>query len=203
MKDKLDDKHVETFTLPLVLIFEARDGALMVGLCVEGDDDPRGVKYVPLPLFKSDEQRVLFQELVKSKFLEFLSRTITGEAWLHLADMVELAAADVGLDVWADKDREHAARQIIGAHLGHTAARLRDVLEIADLRGRRSKWTEFDLRVAVKNALLGLPAEKQTYQFIAQRLKRDFPDKAPKNKEALRTLMRSYGISLESLRGGV
>lgn len=71
------------------------------------------------------------------------------------------------------------------------------------LKGRYSKWTPSELTLAIRAALSLIPDhEKKDYENIAERLKKSHPDKAPKNGEALRALIRRSRLKWKELKSG-
>jgi hypothetical protein len=185
------------------LAFRTVEAWLIIGLETVnplGGIEPLGGKYVPLSFFKDEDHRKRFQDEVSSMFWGNILGLLWDEAFLHMSDSVEMAAASQALELWSASGKDAATRELVTGHAALTAARLRKMFGVVDHRGRHSKWTKSELRRLVRGIVSNLPLGSRTYATVAEELKKIAPERAPKSGNALRMLCNRLGVEVPALK---
>lgn len=105
---------------------------------------------------------------------------------LSFYDALGLALIEHGLAPFGKKE-------VLRDHIAIVDKTLRARFGLAP--GRPAQWTATELARAISEAMSSLPPARHTYDKVAEKLQKKFPDKAPKTGESLRKTVKLLGIS--------
>jgi len=152
---------------------------------------------IPASVFPDDELRDEWIETTKRNFYRLFTLCLTDEASLFLGDVGNFYLVKMGLD-------RATNRELYDMHMKATEKRLRSFFGMRG-KGRRSRWTKVELAREVTATLRGLLPRQRTLAGTATKLKEKFKtredaDKIPPNGEALRQLLKRFGLDWDSLQ---
>ncbi len=153
---------------------------------------------LPLSIFSSEAQ---LREWYAAVYLDFQTKwhpVMVNETQNHFQDSVNYHLGKMGI-VPINFDLVIRDRQ------GRVARDLKGRFELPEGdrgRGRFSKWSEAELLTEVRGVLNTLPPGQRRYSPVNNKLKELHPERAPKNGEALRKLLGSFGYTLQKVKAG-
>jgi hypothetical protein len=201
-------RDIDSFNITLGVKIDCAtsDGILSFNVKVEypgthpvlGEKRQVGISFeIPASVFPDDEKRDKWIEATKRNLYHWLIDVMREEARLFLGDVGNICLVKLGLD-------RATKRELYDMHMKATEKRLR-VLFGMQGKGRRSRWTKVELAREVTASLRSLPVRRRTLDGAAASLKEKFKaredaDKIPPNGEALRQLLKRFGLDWDSLQ---
>lgn len=146
-------------------------------------------------LFADDDTLKKFAWLVNNKFSRMFGEVLAHEAILHLNDVIHFTLNELGLD---SIDLRGQAK----AHARNTQKLVLDRMGVQKA-GRAPQWQKYELGRAVVAILRKMPKKEQTYKTVAERLREQYGDKAPKSGDALRKMLEGHELDWQGLKNGL
>jgi hypothetical protein len=168
------------------------DDFVVIVFFYEGNPIPQAPVLVPRAWFADEQQASEWAEKTVKTFEDYWSKVMEFETNRHFTNVGNFILRKMGI-LGAPSIEE-----LIQDQVKTQESILRGRFNLPVGRGNFSKWTEYDLRVAIEKILTNKPA--WTWVDINEELRRLHADKAPASGEALRQLARRFGLKLRAIK---
>lgn len=179
-----------TFTANVKLRHRVAADVLLLDLDFGGDNQtwygPAASAGVSIPAFEDETQAQAWLDRAADLFVEGLQAAIEDALRLLLLDVNGRACIDAGLNFFT-------LDGLIAGHMTLTETLLRQRFGLAP-RSRYAPWTAPELATAIFR-IMRASKITPTYQSVAEKLQTLFPGRPPTTGEALRKVVKDYGIN--------
>jgi hypothetical protein len=184
------------FRISLKLRRRIAGGVLLLDLDFGGDEatwyGPAASFGVSIPTFDNEEQAATWIDRVSDLFLDAI-KTVTIDALrLLLTDAGSLASIEAGFSFFD-------VSGLIAGHMALAETLLRQRLGLAPLT-TWPPWTAQGLSEAIFQAMCSVTNSNPTYELVARKLQAMFPGRPPTTGEALRKVVKQYGVDWMGLK---
>ncbi|HEV7378024.1 MAG TPA: hypothetical protein VGN95_25310 [Pyrinomonadaceae bacterium] len=144
-----------------------------------------------VPVFETQEKANAWYNRTVDIFSAHVSMALTAALRLLIMDAGRLALYEAKL-------MPYGLKAILRDHLSFEELIVRDRWKMET--GRPRKWAATDLTTVISEAMNNLKKAKRTYPGVAEYLQKKYPERAPKNGESLRKMVRDLEIPWMELK---
>lgn len=171
---------------------------LLVDLDFGGDNPtqpygPAASFGVSIPTFEGDEELAkAWLDRLTDGFFDGLKQTLIDSLRLLLVDAGSQASIDSGFSFFDQ-------RGLIASHLTLAEVLLHQRLGLAP-QTKWPPWTAQELSAVILQTMQSTPNVNPTYESVAKKIQVSFPGRPPTTGEALRKVVKDYGINWMKLK---